>query len=79
MACLVRRVGEDALGNPVGIDKCQIIFVSDRGSISMRYLSNIRHRGARCSRNCSTTRRLRCSPPHHGQEQVDVLIPEAGE
>lgn len=54
-------------------------FVSDRGGISMRYLSNIRHRGVRCFRNCSTTRRLQCSPPHPGREQVVVLIPEAGE
>jgi hypothetical protein len=78
-ARLARRVGEQALGNPVGVGKGQIIFVSDRGGISMSYLSNIRHRGAHCFHNYSTTRRLRCSPPHPGREQVVVLIPEAGE
>jgi hypothetical protein len=56
-----------------------IIFVSDRGGISMGYLPNIRHRGVQCLRNCSTTRRLRCSPPHPGREQVVALILEAGE
>jgi hypothetical protein len=72
-------VGEEALGNPVGSREGQIIFVRDRGGISMTYLSNIRHLGARCFRNCGTTRRLRRSPPHPGREQVVVLTPEAGE
>ena len=46
----------------------------------MRYdVMDIRHRGARCFRNCNTTRRSQCSLPHLGQEQVAVSIPEAEE